>query len=72
MVVNLWNHCCCLPCALMAAALVQVTNPVLWENTLQTLLAEGLQESYEIGPNKVIAGIMKRVDKTHKITNVTA
>lgn len=49
----------------------QVTSPVLWENTLKTLLEKGLQESYEIGPNKVIAGIMKRIDKTHALQNIT-
>jgi len=50
----------------------QVTSPVLWEKTMKTLLEKGLEDSYEIGPNKVIAGIFKRIDKKHKITNVTA
>ena len=51
---------------------VQVTSPVQWEKTLTTLLDKGLESSYEIGPNKVIAGIMKRIDRKHKITNITA
>lgn len=50
----------------------QVTSPVLWENTLQTMLGKGLESSYEIGPNKVIAGIMKRIDKKHPLENITA
>lgn len=41
----------------------QVTSPVLWENSLKELLGRGLQGSYELGPGKVIAGIMKRIDK---------
>jgi [acyl-carrier-protein] S-malonyltransferase len=49
----------------------QVTSPVQWETTLKTLLEKGLEESYEIGPNKVIAGIMKRVDRKHAIQNIT-
>lgn len=49
----------------------QVTSPVQWETTLKTLLEKGMVESYEVGPNKVIAGIMKRIDKTHNITNIT-
>ena len=53
-------------------ASVQVTNPVQWEKTLKTLLENGLEDSYEIGPNKVIAGIFKRIDKSHKVTNVVA
>lgn len=42
-----------------------------WETTMKTLLSKGLEQSYEIGPNKVIAGILKRIDKTHKIENIT-
>lgn len=49
---------------------LQVTSPVLWETTLKTLLDKGLEKSYEIGPNKVIAGIMKRISKTSPITNI--
>ena len=62
----LWcdSHC-------SAAVSVQLTSPVQWEKTLQSLLEGGLQSSYELGPNKVIAGIMKRVNKAHSITNVT-
>ena len=48
----------------------QVTAPVQWEATLNTLLAKGLQEGVEVGPGKVIAGIMKRISKDAKMTNV--
>ncbi len=50
----------------------QVTSPVLWENTMQTLFSKGLTKSYEIGPNKVISGIAKRINKEHEITNISA
>ncbi|KAI6670905.1 hypothetical protein NL676_005790 [Syzygium grande] len=42
----------------------QVTSPVQWETTIMTLLTKGLKKSYELGPGKVIAGIVKRMDKT--------
>ena len=48
-----------------------LTSPVQWEKTLTTLLAGGLETSTEVGPGKVIAGIMKRVDKTAVCENVT-
>lgn len=51
---------------------VQVTNPVQWETSLKTMLDKGLEQSYEIGPNKVIAGIMKRIDRGHSVENITA
>lgn len=50
----------------------QLTSPVQWETTLKTLLGRGLERSYEVGPGKVIAGIMKRIDKKADITNVIA
>ncbi|KAH9621753.1 hypothetical protein KSS87_008588 [Heliosperma pusillum] len=50
----------------------QVTSPVQWETTLKTLLNIGLKKSYELGPGKVIAGIMKRIDKTAAIENISA
>ena len=53
--------------------MLQVTNPVQWEATMQTLLLEkGLPQSYELGPGKVVSGIVKRIDKTHSITNIIA
>lgn len=51
---------------------VQVTNPVQWETSVKTMLDKGLEQSYEIGPNKVIAGIMKRIDRKHSMENITA
>ncbi|KAK8683662.1 hypothetical protein V6N13_039715 [Hibiscus sabdariffa] len=50
----------------------QVTSPVQWETTVKTLLTKGLKKSYELGPGKVIAGILKRVDKSAEIENIVA
>ncbi|XP_071720263.1 uncharacterized protein [Rutidosis leptorrhynchoides] len=50
----------------------QVTSPVQWETTVKTLLSRGLVKSYELGPGKVIAGIVKRMDKISPIENINA
>merc|ERR1712176_424355 len=50
---------------------MQVTSPVQWETTLGGLLEGGLESSYELGPGKVIAGIMKRVDRKHGVNSIT-
>jgi hypothetical protein len=60
-----------LRCVVLCCAM-QLTSPVQWETTLQGLLGKGLSKSYEVGPGKVIAGIMKRIDKKAEITNVIA
>lgn len=50
----------------------QVTSPVQWETTVKTLLGKGLKKSYELGPGKVIAGIVKRLDKSAEMENIGA
>ncbi|XP_068642500.1 uncharacterized protein [Aristolochia californica] len=50
----------------------QVTSPVQWETTVKTLLNKGLKKSYELGPGKVIAGIVKRMDKGADLENIGA
>ncbi|KAF8070879.1 hypothetical protein HT031_000960 [Scenedesmus sp. PABB004] len=60
------------PAAIKAILAQQLTSPVQWETTLTTLLGKGLTKSYEVGPGKVIAGIMKRIDKKAEIINVVA
>lgn len=50
----------------------QVLSPVLWEQTIRNMLAQGISEFYEIGPGRVLAGLLKRVDRKVKCTNVAA
>ncbi len=50
----------------------QVISPVKWEDTLRGLLAEGVDRFYEIGPGRVLAGLMKRVNRKTEVKNVTA
>ena len=38
---------------------------------MTTLLEKGLEASTEVGPGKVISGIMKRIDKTAACDNFT-
>lgn len=41
----------------------QVVSPVLWEDSMRRLLEQGVDEFYEIGPGKVLRGLMKRIDR---------
>jgi [acyl-carrier-protein] S-malonyltransferase len=40
----------------------QVTAPVKWEETIQNLIADGVEEFFEIGPGKVLQGLVKRIN----------
>ncbi|MDP4115628.1 MAG: ACP S-malonyltransferase [Bacteroidota bacterium] len=40
----------------------QVTAPVRWEETIKNMIADGFDEFYEIGPGKVLQGLVKRIN----------
>ena len=44
----------------------QVQNPVLWEKSVRLLLGEGVEHFYEVGPGKVLKGLMRRIDRKVK------
>lgn len=48
----------------------QVTSPVLWENTMDSILEKDFERAVELGPGKVTAGILKRFSKTAACENV--
>jgi [acyl-carrier-protein] S-malonyltransferase len=50
----------------------QVLAPVRWEDTLRGLLAAQIERFYEIGPGRVLAGLLKRVDRKADIRNMAA
>ena len=41
----------------------QVVSPVLWEDSMRAMLAQGVDEFYEVGPGRVLRGLMKRIDR---------
>mmetsp|Transcript_8919 Transcript_8919/g.13704 ORF Transcript_8919/g.13704 Transcript_8919/m.13704 type:complete len:163 (-) Transcript_8919:211-699(-) len=49
----------------------QVTSPVLWEDSAQAILSAGFEQGYELGPGKVVAGIIKRIDKQAQVTSIS-
>ena len=40
----------------------QVTSPVRWEETIVNMISDGVDEFYEIGPGKVLQGLVKRIN----------
>lgn len=48
----------------------QITSPVRWVATIENMIAEGAQQFYEIGPGKVLAGLLKRINKAYAATTV--
>ena len=50
----------------------QVLSPVKWEETMRGLLADGVDRFYEVGPGRVLAGLLKRVNRKGDIRNIAA
>lgn len=48
----------------------QVVNPVRWEDSMRRLLDDGVEQFYEIGPGKVLTGLMKRIHRKTPCTPV--
>jgi [acyl-carrier-protein] S-malonyltransferase len=48
----------------------QVVNPVRWEATVRQLLEDGYNSFYEIGPGKVLRGLLKRIDRKARCENI--
>lgn len=41
----------------------QLTSPVRWTQTMQNMLADGMDEYIEVGPGKVLQGLLRKVDR---------
>ena len=41
----------------------QVKSPVLWADSMGKLIESGIEEFYEIGPGRVLTGLLKRIDR---------
>jgi len=40
----------------------QITAPVRWDETIKNMIADGVEEFYEIGPGNVLQGLVKRIN----------
>jgi len=50
--------------------LAQLTSPVRWQQSMEFMLAEGVEKFYEIGPGRVLAGLMRRINRRADITSL--
>lgn len=48
----------------------QVSSPVLWEDTIAYLIGEGVDTFIELGSGTVLAGLIKKVDKSVKTVSI--
>ncbi|MFD0711235.1 ACP S-malonyltransferase [Paenibacillus sp. GCM10027626] len=50
----------------------QVYSPVLWEDSVRTLIGQGVDTFYEIGSGTVLAGLIKKVDRSVNVIAINS
>jgi len=48
----------------------QVSSPVRWEESMQKISGNGIEQILEIGPGKVLSGLMKRINPKVETKNI--
>ena len=44
--------------------MIQLTAPVRWTQSIQAMIADGATEFIEVGPGKVLQGLMRKIDRS--------
>ena len=50
----------------------QLTSPILWQKCMEKLIADGVENFYEIGPGRVLTGLMKRISRKTRVVNISS
>jgi len=50
----------------------QLTHPILWQQCMEKLIADGVETFYEIGPGRVLTGLMRRINRKANIVNISS
>lgn len=49
----------------------QVTQPVLWQRCIERMIASGVGRFVEVGPGRVLTGMMRKIDRQKTAINVS-
>jgi [acyl-carrier-protein] S-malonyltransferase len=52
--------------------LAQLVSPVRWQQCVEFLLSAGVERFYEIGPGRVLAGLMRRINRKAEVTCINS
>jgi [acyl-carrier-protein] S-malonyltransferase len=57
--------------AVRNALLRQVASPVRWVESVQKMIAMGVRQFVEVGPGNVLTGLIRRIDASVQLTNIS-
>lgn len=60
------------PQGIRDSLIVQACRGVRWDDSIRRMLADGFDTFYEIGPGRVLTGLLKRIDRKTPCTSVPA
>jgi [acyl-carrier-protein] S-malonyltransferase len=60
------------PAGIRPRLIAQVIGEVRWEQSMRRMLADGFDTFYEVGPGRVLTGLLKRIDRKTPCTSVPA
>jgi [acyl-carrier-protein] S-malonyltransferase len=58
------------PAEVKPSLIRQISSPLYWEDSVRTMIAAGFDTFIEIGPGKVLSGLVKRIAKEVRVLNV--
>lgn len=50
--------------------ILQLTGPVKWTQTIQTMIADGATQFTEVGPSKVLQGLVQKINKETQVNGI--
>lgn len=59
------------PASIRESLYWQVFNPVRWQACCERMIRDGVEDFWELGPNRVLTGLMRKIDRKVKVTNVS-
>ncbi len=50
----------------------QLVSPILWQRCMERFLADGVERFFEVGPGRVLTGLMRRIHRKTRVVNVSS
>jgi len=50
----------------------QAVQPVRWQACIEHMISQGIEEFYEIGPGRVLSGLLKRIRRDYRAVNLSS
>lgn len=58
------------PSEVKALLRLQVSSPVRWQQSVELMINDGVDEFVEIGPGRTLSGFMKKINRDVKVSNI--